>query len=170
MPGKVERANVQRPHAEYEIYAPRATLARSHRRNIYTHIHKASTVCYNLDFTNEIYQISERQERAQNRRFSLCSVNPTRITRRRASAVLSTLQRYYYFPICTKSGEIRRIAWGARRGSRTRCVLGEGGFGLPRPDRRGYYRNRVRCTLVISRTHENWDEAENLGIAEYSDS
>ena len=40
----------------------------------------------------------------------------------------------------------------------------------PRPDRRGYWKRRVRCTLVISRTHENWDEAENLGIAEYSDS
>ena len=126
MPGKVERANVQRPHAEYEIYAPRATLARSHRRNIYTHIHKASTVCYNLDFTNEIYQISERQERASSKRFSLCSVNPTRITRRRASAVLSTLQIYYYFSIYTKSGEICRIGIRGRgdeaEGSRTRCV------------------------------------------------
>ena len=59
--GKVERANVQKPHAEYDY---NTTKALTRLWLVYIHIRKTSTICLILDFTIEIFQISVCQERA----------------------------------------------------------------------------------------------------------
>ncbi|MDE7136767.1 MAG: hypothetical protein K2N91_09060 [Muribaculaceae bacterium] len=47
MPIVVERANLQKPHAEYDIYYNERSRAHDVE---YVHIHKASTACYILDY------------------------------------------------------------------------------------------------------------------------
>lgn len=59
LPGIAERANTQKPHAEYDIHGQRL-----HSLTTMEHAYpkKASTVCYTLDYTKEIFQISQYQE------------------------------------------------------------------------------------------------------------
>lgn len=74
LPGIVERANSQKPHAEY-VNTPKATLSRLQLVEIYI-FPKASTVCCNPDYTKEIYQISACQERASSKRILIMSADP----------------------------------------------------------------------------------------------
>ena len=70
LPISVERANLQRPHAEYE-YANIETLSRFNIGRIYIstrHLPFAAS----LTEIFEIFQVSTSQERASSKRFLLC--------------------------------------------------------------------------------------------------
>ena len=77
---------------------------------------------------------------------------------------------------CNFVGKKRRLTWGGTRivrGTRRARVRPQQDGGgaraacsvrvyarLPRPDRRGYYKNRVLCTLVVAEDSEIADGAE----------
>lgn len=94
LPGTVERANSQKPHAEYANTLKSCAHALAFGGdNIFP---KASTVCCNPDYTVEIYQISACQERASSKRILIMSADPTLRPLCMASEMRSALQNYEF--------------------------------------------------------------------------
>ena len=95
LPIFVERANLQRPHAEYE-YANIETLSRFNIGRIYIST-RSSTVCSIPDEDKESCEVSNCQERALSKRFLLCLFlhpHPT-LAHDRASAVCGLHRQNY---------------------------------------------------------------------------
>lgn|GEM_PF-2489101 len=98
LPGIVERANLQKPHAEYDISISMMSFARYHRI-IYISTRHLLFAAF-LTIPKEIFQISRCQERASSKRFLLClptlPLDPDRASAgRSASAKIYILLRFY---------------------------------------------------------------------------
>ena len=93
LPIFVERANMQKPHAEYE-YSYSTTLTCCAERNI--HILKASTVCYILDEDSKFSRFQGVKKERFSKRDSLCP-QPARLTPDRGFCGRSAPQSYKEF-------------------------------------------------------------------------
>lgn len=90
LPESVERADMQRPHANMNINIIRARARRMYNK----HIHKASTVAAILT-DSEVCEVSTSQERALSKRFfNKIMIQPSPRSPNRVSAVQSVMQIY----------------------------------------------------------------------------